>query len=86
VATAHETQVEELYKITAASQLYNTRQIQDKRVVQSGGTVTVNDARLTVAKRAVTDKRKGTVHKSARERAALQTQPETRLFHSVSSP
>jgi hypothetical protein len=86
VAAARETQAQELQKMTAASQHRNKRQIQDKHVVQSGGTVTVKDARLTVAKRAVNDKKKGIVHMSARERTALQAQEEARPSNSTPSP
>ncbi|KAH8726243.1 hypothetical protein GQ44DRAFT_705997, partial [Phaeosphaeriaceae sp. PMI808] len=76
VSAAYEIQAQELYKLTAALQHRNKRQIQDKRVIQLGRTVTVNDARLRVAKRAIADKKKGVVHKSAREMAVLMAQEE----------
>ncbi|KAF1940488.1 hypothetical protein EJ02DRAFT_467328 [Clathrospora elynae] len=86
VAAAHETQAQELYKLTAASQHRYKRHIQDKHVIQPGRTVTVEDAQLWVAKRAVANKKKRVVHRSAYEMAILLAQEEAGLSRSTPTP
>jgi hypothetical protein len=56
VGAAHEAQVADMNKVTAATNYRKKQQVQDKRVVQSGGTVSAEDVRLRVAKRSAKDK------------------------------
>jgi hypothetical protein len=76
VAAVREAQVEDLNKVTAATNYRKKRQIQDKRVVKTGCTATAEDALLRVAKRAVKDKKAGVVHKSMRDMRALRAEED----------